>query len=161
MVKAYCRTTGITEYPLYELIDILGFEDENDAIDFCLRAGLKCNRDNLYVKLSKENFRIPESTMEQVRAYNLVESKRKSLKWTIGQCIAGGILPEKVYQDHIPHNSFDSNGYLLKASLNAEDQDKLKWNKMKNQFQKKGKIIHLLLNLWEYYKIKSILSVIK
>ncbi|OXU28997.1 hypothetical protein TSAR_015026 [Trichomalopsis sarcophagae] len=123
MVKAYCRTSGTTEYPLYELIDILGFEDEDEVFDFCSRVGLKVDKESLYIKLNKEQFRRPDSMLEQNRAYNLVLSKRVSVNQAVGECIAGGVWPEKTYENHKPHSSFDSQGYLLPSSINAQDQN--------------------------------------
>ncbi|KOX74166.1 Protein xmas-2 [Melipona quadrifasciata] len=58
LVKAYCRTTS-TAYPLYELIDILGFEDENEAIYFCEQVGLNVLKDGLHVLLNRNNFTMP------------------------------------------------------------------------------------------------------
>lgn len=123
MVKAYCRTTGVTEYPLYELIDILGFEDEDEVFEFCQRVGLKCDKESLYIKLKKESFHEPDSNLEQNRAYNLVLSKRLSSNQSVGECIAGGKWPEKLYADHQPHDSFDAQGYLLRRAINAQDQE--------------------------------------
>ena len=123
MVKAYCRTSGTTEYPLYELIDIFGFEDEDEAFEFCTRVGLRCDRESLYIKLNKENFHQPDSNLEQGRAYSLVLSKRQSVSQSAGQCIAGGVWPDKTYEGHKPHSSFDANGYLLPSSINAQDQN--------------------------------------
>ncbi|KZC11005.1 Protein xmas-2 [Dufourea novaeangliae] len=58
MVKAYCRTTS-TAYPLYELLDILGFEDEGEAIYFCEQIGLNVSKDELHVLLNRQNFSMP------------------------------------------------------------------------------------------------------
>lgn len=123
MVKAYCRTSGTTEYPLYELIDILGFEDEDEVFDFCSRVGLKVDKESLYIKLNREQFRRPENMLESNRAYNLVLSKRVSANQAVGECIAGGVWPEKTYENHKPHSSFNSEGYLLPTSINAQDQN--------------------------------------
>ncbi|KAL7286538.1 hypothetical protein TKK_0019166 [Trichogramma kaykai] len=124
MVKAYCRTSAITEYPLYELIDILGFEDEDEVNHFCNQTGLKCDRENLYIKLKKDNFHHPDGQIEQGRAYNLILSKRQAINQAVGQCIAGGEWPEKIHINHKPHSSFDDNGYLLRDAYNAQDQGK-------------------------------------
>ncbi|KAG7201959.1 hypothetical protein KM043_004663 [Ampulex compressa] len=122
MVKAYCRTSS-TEYRLYELTDILGFEDEIEAIRFCRQLGLDSSNDQLHILLNRQNFSIPILNMKQIRARNMIESKRWALNLSIGQCIAGGKMPEKVYKNHRPHNSFDQHGYLMPHSLNAEDQN--------------------------------------
>ncbi|XP_076245384.1 RRM_XMAS2 and SAC3_GANP domain-containing protein xmas isoform X2 [Calliopsis andreniformis] len=123
MVKAYCRTAS-TAYPLYELIDILGFEDEAEAIYFCEQVGLSVSKDELHVLLNRQNFTLPMLNIKQNRACNLIESKRTMQRLSIGECIAGGRMPEKTYKYHKPHNSFDSHGYLLPSSINAEDQSK-------------------------------------
>ncbi|XP_014219433.1 germinal-center associated nuclear protein [Copidosoma floridanum] len=123
MVKAYCRTSGSTEYPLYELIDILGFEDEDETFDFCNQVGLKCDRDSLFIKLNKESFHMPRNNMEQGRAQDLILSKRLQSRQSVGQCIAGGVLLEKSYENHKTHSSFDDQGYLLRSSISAQDQN--------------------------------------
>ncbi|XP_012151439.1 RRM_XMAS2 and SAC3_GANP domain-containing protein xmas [Megachile rotundata] len=125
LVKAYCRTASITAaYPLYELIDILCFENENEAICFCEQVGLNISKDGLYVLLNRHNFTMPVLNIKQDRACNLIESKRTVQQLSIGECIAGGEMPEKSYKYHKPHNSFDSHGYLTSDSINAGDQSK-------------------------------------
>ncbi|XP_046628804.1 uncharacterized protein LOC124309310 [Neodiprion virginianus] len=123
MVKAYCRVT-FNPFPLYELIDILGFEDENEAVNFCKQVGLNISTDEMDIVLTKENFSEPESSIEQGRAILTVESKRTRHRLSVGQCIAGGRMPEKIYKNHIPHDSFDSKGYLQPSAINVEDQTK-------------------------------------
>lgn len=123
MVKAYNRATGSSEYPLYELIDILGYEDEDEVFEFCSRVGLRFDRESLYIRLNKEQFREPEGPAEQNRAFNLVLSKRLSAKQSVGECVAGGQWPEQTYEGHKPHSSFDAQGRLLRSSLNAQDQN--------------------------------------
>ncbi|OAD59102.1 Protein xmas-2, partial [Eufriesea mexicana] len=70
LVKAYCRTAS-TAYPLYELIDILGFESENEAIYFCEQVGLNVSKDGLHVLLNRHNFTMPVLNIKQNRACNL------------------------------------------------------------------------------------------
>lgn len=124
MVKAYCRTTS-TAYPLYELIDILGFEDESEAVYFCEQIGLNVSKDELHVLLNRQNFTMPVLNMKHNRACNLIESKRTMQQLSIGECIAGEKMPERTYKNHKPHNSFDLHGYLKPCSINAEDQNKI------------------------------------
>ncbi|XP_033322915.2 RRM_XMAS2 and SAC3_GANP domain-containing protein xmas [Megalopta genalis] len=123
MVKAYCRTAS-TAYPLYELIDILGFEDETEAVYFCEQVGLNVAKDEYHVLLNRQNFSMPVLNIKQNRACNVIESKRVMKHLSIGECIAGGKMPEKSYKCHKPHNSFDTHGYLWSDSVNAEDQNK-------------------------------------
>ncbi|XP_072751971.1 uncharacterized protein Xmas [Anoplolepis gracilipes] len=122
MLKAYCRSTS-TAFPLYELMDILGFENENEATYFCEQVGLNLSNDELYILLNRQNFSMPATSIQQGRAYNLIESKRIALNFSIGQCIAGGKMPEKTYKNHKPHDSFDAHGYLTPESINAMDQN--------------------------------------
>ncbi|XP_012538188.1 uncharacterized protein LOC105837719 [Monomorium pharaonis] len=124
MIKAYCRSTS-TAFPLYELIDILGFEDENEAICFCEQAGLNMSSDEMYILLNRQTFNMSVSTIPQTRSCNLVESKRIALNFSIGQCIAGKQMPEKTYKSHKPHSSFDAYGYLTPESINAADQQQI------------------------------------
>lgn len=121
MVKAYCLKSS-TAFPLYELIDILAFEDENEAAYFCEQVGLVISNDEMHVMLNRQNFNHPISTVEQGRAVNIVEYKRTQEGLTIGQCIAGGNMPEKTYKNHVPHESFDANGRLRNSAINVEDQ---------------------------------------
>ena len=135
MVKAYCRTTSKPYlYPLYELIDILAFEEEKEATFFCEQVGLSLAEDELHILLGRENFSLPESNIVQSRAFNIVEFKRRGEKLSAGQCIAGGSLPEKTYEHHQPHDSFNSQGYLLPDSLGAEDQ-KISTGKKKELYE--------------------------
>lgn len=122
MVKAYCRTTS-TAFPFYEMMDILGFENENEAKYFCEQVGLNVSNDELYVLLNRQNFSMPTTSIQQGRACNLIESKRITLNFSIGQCIAGKKMPDKIYKNHKPHNSFDPHGYLMPESINAVDQN--------------------------------------
>ncbi|KAI4497268.1 hypothetical protein M0802_007752 [Mischocyttarus mexicanus] len=122
MVKAYCRTTS-TAYPLYELLQILGFENENEAIYFCEQVGISISSDELYIMLNRQNFCLPMSNIKQGRARLMIESKRTSRGLSISECIAGGKMPEKSYKNHKPHNSFNSENYLMPQSINAEDQN--------------------------------------
>ncbi|XP_020292247.1 uncharacterized protein LOC109858934 [Pseudomyrmex gracilis] len=122
IIKAYCRSTQ-TAFPLYELIDILGFENEREAKYFCAQVRQSLSDDDLHVYLNRQNFVMPAVNIPQIRAFNLIESKRISLKFTVGQCIAGKKMPEKTYLNHKPHNSFDANGNLKPESVNAADQN--------------------------------------
>lgn len=121
MVKAYCRTTS-TAFPLYELMDILGFEDEDETNYFSEQMGLHLSNDKLHILLNRQNFSMPAINIQQRRACNLIESKRIILKCSIGQCIAGGKMPDKTYETHQPHNSFDIHGNLMPGSIDATDQ---------------------------------------
>lgn len=134
MVKAYCRTTS-TAYPLYELIDILGFEDENEAIYFCEQIGLNVSKDELHILLNRQNFTMPLLNIKQNRACNVIESKRIMQQLSIGECIAAGKMPERTYKYHKPHNSFNLHGYLMPDSVNAEDQSKNVVNKSSDPYE--------------------------
>lgn len=121
MVKAYCTRTP-TSYPLQNLIDLLGFEDENEAYYVCEQVGVVSDNDRRNVKFDRQNFALPMTALEQNRALSLIENKRIELEISIGECIAGGELPARTYQHHEPHNSFSSDGHLLQASMGALDQ---------------------------------------
>ncbi|XP_015126973.1 uncharacterized protein LOC107048344 [Diachasma alloeum] len=123
MVKAYCRTTS-TAYPLYEFMDILGFDDENEAIAFCANADLNISCDELNIVLNRNNANLPPPVMDEGRATSLVEAKRMKMGYSYGQAIAGGVMPEQIYLDHKPHNSFDDQGYLKTEAVNASDQNR-------------------------------------
>lgn len=122
MVKAYCRTTS-TAFPLYEMMDILGFEDENETAGFCKQVGLSLSSDNMHIMLNRQNFNMPGGNIRHRRSFTLIESKRIALGYSIGKCIAGGKMPNKTYKNHKPHNSFDAHGNLMPESINAADQN--------------------------------------
>lgn len=122
MIKAFCRTSS-TSFPLYEFIDMLGFEDENEAIDFCEQAGLSITEDEMYILIDRKNICLPPPVSCQLRAKSLVQSKRIKMNYSIGQCIAGDTMPEQLYLNHRPHCSFDVHGYLKAEAINASDQN--------------------------------------
>ncbi|CAD6241347.1 GSCOCG00002673001-RA-CDS [Cotesia congregata] len=122
MIKAFCRTSS-TSFPLYEFIDMLGFEDENEAIDFCEQAGLSITEDEMYILIDRKNICLPPPVSCQIRAKSLVQSKRIKINYSIGQCIAGDTMPEQLYLNHRPHCSFDEHGYLKAEAINASDQN--------------------------------------
>ncbi|EFN82863.1 uncharacterized protein LOC105184744 [Harpegnathos saltator] len=122
MVKAYCRSTS-TAFPLYDLIDILAFEDEDEIMYFCEQVGLNLSSDEMYILLNRQNFNISGTHIQQRRPYELIKSKTDGSNFSIGKYIAGGKMPSKTYENHKPHNSFDAYGNLLPESTNAEDQN--------------------------------------
>ncbi|XP_063990824.1 uncharacterized protein Xmas [Diachasmimorpha longicaudata] len=123
MVKAYCRTAS-TAYPLYEFMDILGFDDESEAIAFCENADLSVSSDEMNIVLNRQNVNLPPPVMDEGRAISLVEAKRMKMGYSYGQAMAGGVMPEQVYLGHKSHNSFDDQGYLKPEAINASDQNR-------------------------------------
>ncbi|KAF7989665.1 hypothetical protein HCN44_008339 [Aphidius gifuensis] len=122
MLKAYSQKNS-KKYPLYEFIDILGFEGPDEAIYFCKKSSLTITDDEFDINLDRESASLPPPLIEQGRAKELVEKKRLNMGWSIGQTIAGGKMPERNYFNHKPHNSFDDLGYLKRESINASDQN--------------------------------------
>lgn len=120
MVKAYCRSAS-TAFPLYDLMDILSFENEDEITSFCEQVGLNLSNNNEHILLNRQNFSIAGANIKQRRPYYLIESKK--IDSSIGKCIAGGKMPDRTYKNHRPHNSFDAHGNLMPESINAVDQN--------------------------------------
>lgn len=95
------------------------------------------NSDTVF--LCKGKFYDPVEIPDLARARNVIESKRDR-PWS--EVINGNRpLPQNPYRNYIPHDSFDSNGFLKQEALEAADQsnvvpvimspeDKLKREKM-------------------------------
>lgn len=125
MIKAYCsKLTTVVPFDLYEFIHIMGFEDEEEAMHLCKKSGLEVKQTESAseILMSKRSFKLPESSIEQGRCHNVIASKRTKKNLSVATCIAGGEMPDRMYENHVPHSSFDENGYLLPESLDAKDQ---------------------------------------
>ncbi|XP_036344403.1 LOW QUALITY PROTEIN: protein xmas-2-like [Rhagoletis pomonella] len=102
--------------PLAYLTKILGFEDEDSAEQYFTYHGLKCNGDSLLLDRLKR----PDIDYSMERALNLVESKRTV---SVGECVCGHTLESAdIFENNVPHNSFDENGILKTIAWTADDQ---------------------------------------
>lgn len=138
MVKAYCRTMVPMEYSCQELSTILGLEQEADVISFCKNVGLSHNPLTQSIILDKENFQISKFDETAVKVFKLMFRNSEYNKFSIEYHITKGIQLEKSYKNHIPHSSFDSNGYLLSSFANRKSKTSniLKENNESNKNQK-------------------------
>ncbi len=101
-------------------MDVLGFEDQNEAADWCQHHGLPVEVDKDILFLERSNFiQMPESFPAKRRSLRLIESKRHC---SVGQVIANGPVDASVALRHQAHISFDEQGLLLRESWLAEDQ---------------------------------------
>lgn len=108
-VKSYSPRVSQTSIPVHYLTKILAFENSEATIEFFESYGLFTNIERTKIILDKSNFGDPEFPLILERAIKLVESKREN---SIGEVVCGKELPPKLYEKHIPLNSFDENGFL-------------------------------------------------
>ncbi|XP_018319008.1 uncharacterized protein LOC108732612 [Agrilus planipennis] len=112
ILKSYSPRAPYTQFPLQELMKILAFENILSVVEFVEYYGLKINEETTHVILDRKSFYSPELPFALDRAVNVVESKRR---WTVGETVFGGALPQPLYSDHIPHNSFNEEGFLTES----------------------------------------------
>lgn len=123
IVKAYCPGKSVVQYSLSKLTFMLGFESLQDCSSFCNQHGLSPEMESDCVYMEKSSFFYPESSRSLKRAKNLVESKRLT-QWSV--VINGNQpLPSNTYLTYVPHDSFDSEGYLKPQALDGSDQSSL------------------------------------
>ena len=102
---------------LASLVNLLGFEDEEEAELWCECHGLPF--DIKVVKFDRTSFvELPEK-FPPMRRSSLIENKLIS---SVSNCISKGVIPEDPTLHHTPLNSFDCNGLLLQEAWLAEGQ---------------------------------------
>lgn len=107
---------------LNNLANILGFEDENETASWSECYGLPIDPFKKIVKLDRSTFiEVPEK-FPPMRRSSIIESKRRL---RVSECIAKGLVPEDPTPNHVPTNSFDNNGYLLKETWSPDDREEL------------------------------------
>ncbi|XP_059052206.1 uncharacterized protein LOC131846813 isoform X2 [Achroia grisella] len=119
IVKAYAPRGG-SRYPAQDLIDALAFESVENMKSFINHYGLRFAKDEheLSVILDRNQFIDDSEPYPISRAINLIESKRER---SVGEVIAGGMLPQFEFGTHNLHSSFTSDGKLKESALTAED----------------------------------------
>ncbi|RWS13837.1 germinal-center associated nuclear protein-like protein [Dinothrombium tinctorium] len=118
MRRTYSTTIQAAQYPAFELLRQLGFNDEEEIERFCDSLGLKLMNNNIL--LTRESEITNLSGISNVRSHRLIEQKRVNI--SIGFIVNGGPLPPNPYKKFPLHNSFDATNQLKKDALNAEDQ---------------------------------------
>jgi hypothetical protein len=107
---------------LFSLVNLLGYEDTDEAAIWCEYHGLPLDPLKNTVKFDRSSFiELPEK-FPPMRRSSLIENKRIS---SVSKCIAKSLVPEDPTLHHIPLNSFDCNGVLLQEAWLAEDQSDL------------------------------------
>ncbi|XP_072949361.1 uncharacterized protein xmas [Epargyreus clarus] len=113
---------GSSRYPAEELMKTLSFESIESMKSFINHYGLRLSRvtdtDEYDVILNRNQFIEDSDPYPIARAISLIESKRQS---TVGQVIAGGILPDYDFANYGLHSSFNNDGKLKVSALIAED----------------------------------------
>jgi len=105
---------------LNNIINLLGFEDEEEAIAWCQCHNLSVDEHSEAITLERTSFiEMPEKFPNKRRSFQLIENKRTC---PVSQIIANGRLPLDQTLNHEPHNSFDQNGVLFRHSWLADDQ---------------------------------------
>lgn len=121
IVKAYAPRGG-SRYPVEDMIRTLAFESIENLKSFINHYGLRFSRTDdseICVILDRNQFIEDSDPYPISRAINLIESKKNC---SVGEIIAGGILPDICYSQHILYTSFNPDGKLKESALTAEDQ---------------------------------------
>lgn len=107
---------------LFSLVNLLGYEDVEEAAIWCEYHGLPLDPLKNTVKFERPSFiELPEK-FPPMRRSSLIENKRI---FSVSKCIAKSLVPEDPTLHHIPLNSFDCNSVLLQEAWLAEDQGEL------------------------------------
>lgn len=119
IIKCFTSRPPWTTYPLEELYKTLALEDRPNTVAFVEYHGLPINPEGTQVILDRVKFQEPSMPFTLERAFNLVESKRQC---SVGEIVCSTSLPTKLYETHIPHDSFEDNGYLKLNELPKDFQ---------------------------------------
>lgn len=118
LMKAYVPPKQTQTLPLETVITTLGFENEVDAESYLQVYGIRVTNKNVILDKSLFSLHVDEQP-PVMRPLKMVESNRTG---SVGEVIQGGPLPENPLLSYVPHDSFDSQGYLKKEAFNASDQ---------------------------------------
>ncbi|XP_078382486.1 germinal-center associated nuclear protein-like isoform X2 [Oculina patagonica] len=99
-------TNRTTSFQLKELVDILAFESDSEAGEFCTSHGLTVS--DGCVNFARSSFIEPENRLPVKRAWRLIESKRNC---SIGEVVYNGPLPPP--PRHQPCLSFSEDGRYI------------------------------------------------
>lgn len=120
-IRSYAPRKGGFNYSISYLTNVLAFQDEYTTANYLNYHGLICDRDGDSVYLDRKNFEYPDSPYAMERAIDIVESKRHC---SVAEAICGTRLDSlEEYLNHVPHSSFDNDGFLKRNAYSAEDQN--------------------------------------
>jgi hypothetical protein len=138
MIRAYCSSRSVTQYSLFKVKLILGFEDISSCSRYCSIHGMQNEVESDVLYMDRSTFSYPSETPTMQRSINLIECKRQC-KWSA--VVNGGPLPSiNPFISYLPHDSFDKNGFLKKEAYEAKDQTLIiteDWNKSFEELQQK------------------------
>jgi hypothetical protein len=100
MEKAYTMMKQMTSFPLPDIVQLLAFENEEEAIEFCHHYNISVKTNNVCLK--RDAFTDPNKALPVRKLWHLIESKRTCL---VSELIQAGHLPPP--PTHIPQSSFD------------------------------------------------------
>ncbi|MPC20397.1 Germinal-center associated nuclear protein [Portunus trituberculatus] len=122
MVRSYMPRKGPQTIPLAKVTHILGFESEQEAVEFLRCHGITAN--DGAVSLDRHCFiRRPEEVPPSVRPVALVEVNRFV---SVEEVIQGCPVPPNPLHTHVPHDSFDQQGCLKPEARDASDQSEVR-----------------------------------
>lgn len=124
IMKGY-QVKNAVQFSINYFTNILAFEGYENTCHFFEYHGIICDREQGVLHIDKKMFYYPDMPYTMNRAIIIIESKRNR---TAAGTIFGDdedILEKSMIElrQHIPHSSFDKNGYLLKRSVTAADQN--------------------------------------
>ena len=112
-----CGVLFVSQYPLSELQQLLGFESERECASVLRQHGLESEEGTAF--LERVQFQAPDVPPELHRCPALIDAK---LTTSVGQAINGGTLPTDPLPGYRPHDSFDPQGVLRRSAWHAQDQ---------------------------------------
>ena len=120
-IRSYAPRKGGFNYSISYLTNVLAFQDDDITANYLNYHGLMCERDNDSVYLDRMNFEYPDSPYAMERAIDVVESKRQC---SVAEAVCGSTLDSiESFLYHVPHCSFDNDGFLKRDAYSAEDQN--------------------------------------
>ena len=107
----------VTQYPLSDLMENLGFEGIASTVDFLEYHGMSVTQTDAI--FNQAAFKIPEIPYASDRAVKIIESKKTC---SVGEVVCGKPLTTADIDSYSPSSSFNSEG-LLKAHEFLKDTD--------------------------------------
>nr|CAD7458500.1 unnamed protein product [Timema tahoe] len=109
IIDAHCHLAKQSLLPVRDLLRILAFEEELEALVFLDHFGLEVTKDKNIIIHKNAGKNQSSTPLQKSRATALIESK---MTGTVGETIHGGPLPSDIPASLPVHSSFTSGGYL-------------------------------------------------